>query len=544
MKTGMTRVCAFLMSAVLLIGMTGCSGKKKKEEMKNLAEGVVENYLVFLSTGKYDKLSRYCDPKDDQFQDIIGLENSGETGTGNASENKNTYPPREYLPYWKAYLSHLKFSFGEFDLDGTKGSLDVDLDIIDGKKALRSSIKPSEEDVLRYLTEADTYVTKKVTLNLNFDTDENTCKIKNAQVLFKEVKKQFDIVLDTLPKKHPELEQDLRDFMDKIIKMDTEYLSDEAFYLAFDPNRYNTTAMPLYREMACIYTYDFSFIDSGDDWAIFKLNVTKKDEERALDRLTESPANWALSYEKLLSYAIDAPQGYNGQEDLWPLSPMLPVFREYLELESDKIVTVEGEIRKDPHTTHGYRVAADFEYVFPALLENSYQFRTSDPDFLDEVYREAMQNLLDKRSISQEDHKRLQRLVEFDLNGARFSDIMEKHGFTLTSTNPDGINNYSKDDRIVIQVTKHYTADETLTTALSNYTLLESMIAGGTYTGELSGGLLSFEHRGQLTDNGTTTEVYSHFAAFKDHILNIYITNCTDADIEEARAILQEYGLD
>ena len=543
MKTGLTRVSAFLMSAVLLIGMTGCSGNKKTKEMKKTAEGVVENYLVFLATGKYDKLSRYCDPENDQFQDILKLKNDDNADSDDDSTG-DIYPEPDYLPFWQAYLSHTKFTFGEFTLDGDEGKLDVSLDLIDAKKALRSSINPSSDQILNYLQDADTYTTKPITLTMDCDTDSGKCKIKDTKVLFKECKKQFDIILKELPVKNPKLDAMFKEFMDHMLAMDMDYLDNDGFYLGFDPSEYAYSDLSLYRAMTELYTYDYEFVAGSDDWAEFKMTVHKKDEADALLLFFASPANWAPSYKKMLKYALEAPVGFNGLEDLWPIDEMAPGLQSYMQNRAkDKDYIVRGEIRIDQHVSHGYRMNGEFEDAFPAIIEDVYMVPSSTPDFIDDAYREAMQQLLSDLEISQQEYDRLYRMLDSGLTDTHYSEVMEKHGYTMSLKNHDGFNNYSKDSRITFEIVKEDSVNGALITGLQDYTEIEAAIADGSYTGNLSGGWMSYEFRGQKPEGDAMKDAYERYIVFSDHGLKITVTDCTDADVDEINTILSELGL-
>lgn len=540
MKKRMTRISAFLMGAVLLIGMTGCSGNKKYKEMKKTAEGVVENYIVFLATGKMDKLSRYCDPDDDPFQDTIDAKTS-KSGTKKGKDD--IYPNPEYLPFWRAYLSHLKFTFGEFTLKGDDGKLEVNLSLIDAKKALRSSVEPSSEDILHYLTEADTYIEKPITLSLNCDTDSGTCKIKDTQVLFKECKKQFDIVLKELPMKNAKLDTLFVDFMDHLLDMDTVFMDSDGFYIGIEPSDYTYSDLPLYRAMTSLYSYEYEFVSGGDESAEFKMTFHKKEEDDALRRFFGDPRNWAPSYEKMLTYALEAPSGFNGLDDLWPIDAMAPGLTDYLQGEADKDLIIRGEIKLDPHVVQGYRVTGDFKDALPTMIRSDYLAPSSEPEFINDAYNFAMQSLLNKGEISNEEFGHLQQLTMCDLTTVKYSEIMEKHGFTKSKANRDLFDNYKKDDRIKFEIVTADSANSTLIYGLQDYTDIEAKIADGSYTGSLSGGWMSYEFRGQITKAGNTKEYYKRYVIFDDHCMTITVDDCTDEDVEEISTIIKELGL-
>lgn len=543
MKKGMTRISAFLMSAVLLVGTAGCSGNKKTKEMKKTAEGVVENYIVFLSTGKLDKLSRYCDPEDDPFQDVLQL-NGDKNSKSDDDSKDDIYPTPEYLPFWQAYLSHLKFTFGDFTLDGDEGKLDVSLDLIDAKKSLRSSVEPSSEDILHYLQEADTYINKPITLTLDCDTDSGTCKIKDTKVLFKECKKQFDIVLKELPMTNAKLDTLFREFMAHVIDMDMDYLNSDGFYLGFETSEYSYSDLPLYRAMTELYSYEYEFVAGSDDWAEFKMTVHKKKEDEALLLFLASPVNWAPTYKKMLKYALEAPVGFNGLENLWPLEEMAPELTEFMRNRAeDKDYIVRGEIRLDPHVSLGYRINGDFEDVFPAIIRSEYLGPSSDPQFINDSYKEAMQQLLSDLEISQQEYDRLYRMLDSGLTDTHYSEVMEKHGYTESKKNRDGFNNFSKDSRITFEIVKEDSVNGALIDGLQDYTEIEEAIADGRYTGNLSGGWMSYEFRGQKPEGDAMKDAYRRFIIFSNHTLKITVTDCTDADVDEINTILSELGL-
>lgn len=541
MKTRMTRISAFLMSAVLLVSMSGCSGGKKRKEMKKLAEGVVENYLVFLSTGKFDKLSRYCDPKDDQFQDILDLNSKEKAGT-------DIYPHPDYLPYWKAYLSHLKFTLGEFSLDDDNGKIEVEVDLIDAKKALRSSVEPSSEDILYYLTDADVYTNKSITFSLDCDTDNGTCTIKNTQALFKECKKQFDIVLDELPMKNSKLDGLLREFMDHAIAMDMDYLESDGFYLGFEPSVYSYHELPYYRAMTSFYSYEYEFVDGSDDWAEFKMTVTKKDEESALFNFFHKAANIAPSFEKFLSYAIKAPKGYNGLEELWPIDPLIPGFTDSLSTCDDKTIIVRGEIRLDPHVPLGYRITGVFDDVFPTIITDDYAAVTADPVFSHDIYTIAAENLLKKGSITEKEYERLQRLLNYDLSYTKYEATMMEHGYTQSARGTGGFHSYSKGERILVDV-ETFSGDNGVDSAviesMHSYSDLEIKIANGEFPGELTGGWGFFEFYGKTTTGDLPPEdTYICCVAVENRLFTFTIYSYTEEDISEIKALMHELQLD
>ncbi|MBP5416835.1 MAG: hypothetical protein J6Y58_04835 [Clostridiales bacterium] len=548
MKTGMKRVSAFLMGAVLLIGTAGCSkGNKKFDKMKEKAERTVKEYFDNLSTGNIPMLSNYCDPENDRFQDIKGMQIIDDSTTSESSDYENVYPQQDYLVYWYAYLNHVKVEPGEFTLDGDKGTIEVKLSIIDSQKALSFSGQLDEVYILRYLTEAYDYTSKTVLLSLDCDPDEETCKIKTMQMVFNEVKKQFDIVIDMLPKKNNMLEDKLFNFMSRLITLDTDYLSDSAFDLGVDISSYANGFKPLYQAMlsCCTYEYEVSNIKGGN--AEFDITIHKKDEENALYTFTCEPKNWGPSYEKILTYAVHAPQNFDAQEDLRPVAPVASGFSEQLKMEADQTFTVHAKFKKDSSATYGYSVKGDFHEVFPAVITGNTE-RCRLPSFteryLEDVCRSAVENLRKYNAIKPADYFNLRNMLYINLSPEKYSEVMKNHNFTQTKENVDGYNNYSRDGRFIITTTKYEDMDHLLDSSMSDYTLLESLIADGTYTGTLSGGWVFYEHRGQMPDNGTMTDVYTRSLAFSTHTITIQILKCTDADLQELLKILKELGLE
>ena len=115
--------------------------------------------------------------------------------------------------------------------------------------------------------------------------------------------------------------------------------------------------------MTELYSYEYEFVAGSDDWAEFKMTVHKKKEDEALLLFLASPENWAPTYKKMLKYALEAPVGFNGLENLWPLEEMAPELTELMRNRADdKDYIVRGEIRLDPHVSLGYRINGDFAF--------------------------------------------------------------------------------------------------------------------------------------------------------------------------------------
>ena len=560
MKARNLRITSLVMSVILLIGGTGCSNsKKKREAMKNKAEGVVENYLVYLSKGMNDKLSRYCDPKDDPFQSEVSF-------TEEDAGNEKSASPEILQELWNIYLSKLTFKIGEFELDGDEGKLDVSVNLIDVKKNLRSSINPSTDDIIRYMSEADEYTKRKITFSLDCDTDNETCMINNTKQLYKEVNKQFDILVDLLPKRNKKLDQDLRAFMDHVIEFDTDYLQSDGFELfAGNLDEYDHYSMCIYKEIMSFITYDVRYTDVEERKARFNMTIHTKDDVEAFTAFWEDANNLGPMVEKLVIYGNHAPKDFTGLEDLFPMEPLAPGFHDIMEKCQDKTIEVEGYIQLDDSVPNGFRVVASFSDVFPRKSYSEYMPDSTD-DYNQTMYRAAADSLLQKGDLTEKEYERWARIFNgSDINSRKFDDVLKAHGFTDGKIgNSREFKDYTKDGRITTETKTCQSADEPLYVGLQELSDIDTKLGSGELTGEWTGGWVFYEFRGQVkisdpnpkggvTKKGDPTqkdnsankkEYYECYVATAYNAFFFRVEDATDADVEEIHQILTELGLD
>ena len=540
MKTKNTRIISAVLSAALLLGSCALSscGKKIKnyDEKKKSSEAAVEDYFIYLSKGKYDKLSRYTDKEYDPFQNLDGLVDPSQ------------------LELWNAYLSKIKYEITDFfiveDMDDAT-DVDVQLKIIDAKKLLsKNSSFGSISEICDAVSDCDTYKKVDTTIELTCIKDGKRCTIDNTQVLFDKIKSEVDLLAAAAPDKSSSFENCLNEFMQKLVAMDMKYLNSRDFSTGmYDLEDYDQFFHGFYQTMASYITYQIELTSISDTDAGFVIHISKKDEDQAFKDFFDDPVNVSPLLEDMLNIIVYTDPSMTDLDnmDLLQFDKLLPGFKNVLESENTITLDVKGVIKLGDSYEHGYRLDGDFSEVFP-LADIEEYLDDKDDEYGYAAYRAAIQTLHDDGRITDKDYERLMRTfgeATHDLD--HLDQVMIAHGYTA-DLKKNGLSDsvkYTKDKiRVEVITGSDYDPTSCLYEGMDMMEDLYDEIEDESLEGDVTGGGVFAEFRGQYLDDAEPVEVYYVHSAAREYIIAFMAEDVKDKDIEDIQAILQELNLD
>ena len=526
-----TRILSLLTSVMLLLSMTfcvaGCSDKKKKEEqIKKQCFGAVEDYLILLQKGKFEKLSKYCDPDDDPFQDEDAF-------SGNAE-------------VWQTLLSLMTFEIGEVTLDGDTAEVPVTVILPDAKK-----IEPSGNKTLTFYAAAEALadvkktVKTEVTIPLDIDEDKEKATISSTEELFEAIKEQYDIIEEAVPTGNALFSDKLGLFMEHFISMDTDYLFHYSNISGLE--NYQQEYHKLYTAITSFITYETEEVEIVDEYtANLVLHVHCKDMKKAEDAFFTDMEKLAPMIKRFLTAMIhyDFDSINNDQLDL---DAIIPGFKAELEAADDINVDIDCTVWLDPNDPENFTIGANFERIMPIFDPWEYWRDLTDEDALD-LYRYAYEQLHDDGVITDKEyHACYLAMEDIGFDPSSIGPVLEKYGFVKNTgtgiiyANPD-IPGFS------IVITDKGGPMEPVTQNMNLLRDITEEVMEGSVVGKPEGGCFDFEIRGLVSDpsvDGTgQRDAYMRSFAVYQYQFQIRIYNCTDELVEMSHQILSELGLE
>ena len=540
MKTRNSCILSLAMSLMLLLSITsgaaGCSKTKKtNDKLIRNCQGAVEDYLVFLTSCKFSKLDRYCDPDDDPFQMKSAIEGFQQ-------------------PLWESILSKTEFEIGDVEIDGDEAEVSVTLSLPDSKKILKSI---SDEITLSSVTDALDHSDKTTDVEVGIPLeieDEKNITITGTDEIYEAVEEQYNILMDGIPDQSEAMLAKVDTFMGKFIEMDFYYVFEHAGIEVF--NDYEEDYDQLYKTCMSFITYEIepgSLIDEYTCTCLIHAHC--KDFDEVASRFFIDPESLSPLVKTFLYSAIKDRFDPNADYvDQMNFDALIPGFRDALEASPDIDVVIPVTITVDSNDSESYRIDGDFSSITPPFDPWIYMEDLEDQDVYD-LYRYAIQSLLDEGEITEDEYYHISLCLDDKIfDSADYREYFTSHGFEIQD---DYGNSYLaiKGDTFWVSFVDAGDFPDSMYSAASNLEECKEGLSSGLYSGTLTGGWFDFTFEGQIpssevfpSDAGHEHEdycdVYLHTYCVDDYVVIALIVDPTDEQMTEMHDILLEMGLE
>ncbi|MBR5974828.1 MAG: hypothetical protein IK020_06555 [Clostridiales bacterium] len=536
MKRRHTRILSFAMSLMLLFSITAVPGCSKSTAKKDAAiikkcQGTVEDYLVYLSSGKTGKLPRYADPDTDPFQDPDSLED-------------------HEAVLWDALLRKLTFEIGEVELDDDEADVAVTISLPDARKIAKIT-----DETLTYSSAADLVAACKdftdADIEIPVTIDDDQVTIAGTDELYKQVQSQFQILSDAIPDGDEVMQTKVEEFMQNLHDLNIPYLYEHSRIPHLDD--YDPMSGNIIAACNSFLTYEVEYVAPKDgNSADFIVHAHSKDSSNTARFFFSDPVNIAPAFcdafDAMASGTMDFDKNYYEYIDI---DALVPGFRDELENARDIDVDIPVTITVDDKDPSVYSIEGDFSEIMPPFEPLDYADEIDEEGQL-ACYQASIELLRAENRISDDEYEMCRRaLGVYSFDEEAFRAVMAKYGFTQdTSYAFDEL--YTNGGSFQINLDNR---DEIIESALANGDVLrdtKAMIEEGGATGVISGGWFDFEFVGSSTEDYISFEgdgdaehtVYLRSIVINEYILAFMILDYTDDQIALIDTILQELGLE
>ena len=533
-----TRSISFLMTLVMLLSILGstcaCSknSSKKNEKLKKDAQGIVENYLVYLSSGRTEKLSRYTDSENDPFQN-----------------QEFSMSQEEVL--WDALIKQLTFEFGDTEIDDDEATVAVTIGLPDGKKiAGKSKDSPfTYTSATTLVSESEKYIYADIEIPVSLEDDKAV--ISSTEELYEQGLEQFSTICDAIPEGDEDMKSKVEEFMQALHDMNIPYLYQHSSIPHLDD--YDPVAEGITEACNSFLTYEIEYVVlNNQNSADFIVHAHCKNSEKAAQNFFSDPVNLAPAFcdafDAMAGGTVDFEKEYY---EYININDLVPGFIDELENTPDIDVDIPVTITVDGKDPSSYTIEGIFTEIMPPF----------DPlDYSDEIdeegeilcYQTSIELLYANGRIDDNEYAMCRRaLGVYSFDEAAFRDVMAKYGFTQDTTQPLD-NLYENGQFFQVNLDNR---DRIIDSALENGDVLrdtQAMIEEGVASGEVSGGWFDFEFIGSSTedyifiegDDGAEHTVYLRSLVINEYILAFMILDYTDEDIEMTKTIIHDLGLE
>lgn len=533
------RILSSLVTGVLLISIIGTCGacfrtNKKEEAQKKSCEGVVEDYLVFLRSGKLDRLKRYADPDGDPFQDI-SLQTTAQEDL------------------WNAFIGKLEFEFGETEISDDEATVSVTVSLPDAAKALKSEGSSlTYISAVKLISDTRKTVESEIEIPLEIGEDDDDTLITSTEELYDLVMEQYNIITEALPVGDVDKMTKLDQYMKKLLAIDIYYLYAHSHFTELD--RYSDSYRKFYSAINSLITYELEYVSNDDDnTAHFVVHAHMKDYEQVASDFFTNPEKLAPMLYRIIENFVRNDLKDDVYDEL-DFDALVTYFHDDLEasptIDRDFQVTVEVD---NPRDADSFHVSGDLGSLILLFDPWDYIDELTEEDSL-VIYKMAGQQLYDDGKITDLDLRQVFRSIEgHTFDEAKVDEVLTKYGFAKNSgSSGDSLIYYDAtgDFRIIIDPDL-----ELMEPVFENSNLLvelNEMIEDGEMAGAVTGNCFDFSFQGMQivqdydpnSDDAPEHKVYTRCISTTDAIYKISIFDYSDDQMEIIHSIIDELDLE
>ena len=522
------RAIAVTLAAAMVFASftTGCKPKKKNNDrLIKKCTSEVDDYMMYLTRGKFEKLSKYIAPEEDPLQNLDSL-------------------PSSEKALSLTYISLLEYSIGETIIEDETATVIMTLTYPSAEGFAEEYPEPDNlQTILTDLRSFDETDEIDVEIILSCDEEEETCQLEDTTTVNDVVSEQVEIIKDLIPDNSQLAKKDIERFMDALISINTDYIVEHSS--ALDSFYFDDEFMPLYTAQTSLWSYE---IECGpienEDEVSFTLHMHIKDREAVKEFFT-TPETLAPVCHSFFSALVD-PVPYTDPDDHLDVLSLVPGFKSYLEKAPTVDIDLQGILQYDEKDHSDFYIIINMEDVLP--YDNPFEF-TSDltEEQVQEVYRAGYKTMYEDGKLTDEQYQEFQRaLGETDFDRDSILSILEKHGFTTSDKEFfDDMNSYVHDNRTTIMLSE----DDMRLDAFAEMYLIWASIYDDLdndreqFDGELSGDCLDLIFEGDMKIDTKKEPAYFRLFVVDSRIFMILIPEPTDEKMELVNEILKEAGL-
>ena len=505
---------------------TGCKPKKKNnEKLIKKCTSKVDDYMMYLTKGKIEKLSKYIDPEEDPLQHLDSL-------------------PSSEKELSLAYISLLEYSIRETTIEDETTTVIMTLTYPSAEEFADKYPEPENlQTLLKDLRSFDETDEIDVEIILSCDEEEETCQLIDTTTVNDVVSEQVEIIKDLIPDNSQLAKKDIERFMNALIPFNIDYIEEhssalDSFYCADE-------FMPLYTAQTSLWIYE---IECGpienEDEVSFTLHMHIKDREAVKEYFT-TPENLAPVCYSFFSALVD-PVPYTDPDDHLDVQSLVPGFKSYLEKAPTVDIDLQGILQYDEKDHSDFYIIINMEDVLP--YDNPFEF-TGDltEEQVQEVYRAGYKTMYEDGKLTDEQYQEFQRaLGETDFDRENTISILEEHGFTTSDKEYfDDMNSYVHDNRTTIMLSE----DDMRLDAFTEMYLIWASIYDDLdndreqFDGKLSGDCLDLIFEGEMKIDAEKEPAYFRLFVVDSRIFMILMPDPTDEKMELVNKILEEAGI-
>lgn len=505
---------------------TGCKPKKKNHDtLIKKCTSLVEDYMMYLTRGKMDKLSGFIHPDEDPLQNLSAL-----------SE------PEQSLS--RTYISLLEYSVGETTIEEDTATVIVTLTYPSAEKYIDAFPEQKElptllED-LRSFEETDEI---DVEIILSCDEEEETCYLIDATTVNDVVTEQVSVLKDLVPDSTQLVKKDIDRFMQAIISWDLEYVRSHTDALMDYYGILEFT--PFYTAETSLWTYEIECDPQEKvDEIPFTLHMHIRDHEAVKEFFT-TPENLAPAVIVFYSELIN-PDPYVGLDDTPAIQDLTPGLQSYLEKAPSLDIDIHGKIQYTGKDQSSHFIAIDLSQIMP--YENPVEFVNElTGEQIMKAYRAGYEKMYEDGRLTDEQYHEFQRaLAMTDYDPQNTVSVLEKHGFTSSDSEYfDDTDTYVDEYGTTILVGKKGADIDAFSEMYIVWAMITDELNGDRdeFDGELRGDCLDMTFEGKMKIDTEVTQAYFRVFVLDEHLFIILMPDPTDKKMEVVNTILEEAGI-